>query len=335
MRVDILYLCLALAAGWRATAQDGNTGATPSAACIEFNQNIVTKLDRGQLTEAEASLSAALNEKENNFEPSCLALTLHNMANVLALSGRLAEGEVFVERSTKLYAKLYPLEDPRRFRPLHLLWSVQFQRRERGKARQTFQAMRALRLDKPHDRAILHAAAASELQADGRYEEAEREYLKAFAESKAVGRGESGELAILLCALGTLQFFQGRYPEAGTTLDSALAVANSAKDAVPMDRIKILSVRGALRARQTKWQAAAEDFRSAISIADRDARLDPAQLKILLGNFEFVLRKARRGKEAGFIEARAAAIRDVPLTNAIVDVSDLSEKTNGGRNRKR
>ena len=113
----------------------------------------------------------------------------------------------------------------------------------------------------------------------------------------------------------------------------SLAVSYSAKDAVPMDRIKILSVRGALRARQAKWEAAAEDFKAALSIADRDARLDPAELKLLLGNYGFVLRKAHRAKEAGSIEARAKAIRAVPLTNAIVDVTELSKKENAAKSK--
>lgn len=325
MRVEILALFLAAIGVWRTMAQDLNAMVRPSAECIEFNQNIVTKLNSGKLTEAEASLSGALKGKDSDFELSCLALTIHNMANVLALSGRLTEAEVLAERALKLLDKFSSFNDPMRFRPLHLLWSTQILRGERGKARQTFEKMRALRLDTPQDRAMFHGAAASEMQVDGRYEEAEREYLRALAASEEAGRGETGDYAILLCGLGTIQFFQSRYPDAGTTLDRALAVADSAKDTVPMDLIRILSVRGALRARQTKWQTAAEDYKAAISIADRSTRLEPGELKVLLSNLAYVLRKTYRRKEASSIEARAKAISAVLLTDAIVDVSELSK----------
>ena len=331
MQVKTLISCIAVMGVCRAAAQDMGAATKPNAACIEFNQAIVKKLDTGRLAEAELSLSAALlTSKEGDFEPSCLALTLHNMANVLALTGRLAEAELLAERSLRLDS----LENSMRFRPLHLLWSVQFQRGERGKARLTFQKMQALRLHNPQDRSMFHGAAATQMQADGRYEEAEREYLKALAAAEEAGRLQTGDFAILLSGLGTLQLFQGQYSKAAMTLDRALSVANSPKDAVATDLIKILSVRGAIRARQANWQAAAEDFSCAVSIADRQAHIDPAELKLLLGNFGFVLGKAHRGKEAGSIKARAAAIPDVPLTNAMVDLSELSKKANPTRGKK-
>ncbi len=185
MRVEtFVFWTAALVGDWRATAQDV---VRPNTACVEFNQNIVTKLDSGLLAESEALLSAALTEKEINFEPSCLAIILHNLANVLALSGRFAEAEGLAQRSIKLLAAVHSLQHPALFRPLHLLWSTQFLQGERSKARQTFQKMKALQLAKAQDRAMLHGAAASETQADGRYEEAEREYQKALAASVEAG----------------------------------------------------------------------------------------------------------------------------------------------------
>ena len=157
------------------------------------------------------------------------------MANVLALTGRLAEAEALTERLVRLDS----LENSMRFRPLHLLWSVQFQRGERGKARQTFQKMHALPIHNPQDRSMFHGAAATQMQADGRYEEAEREYLKALAAAEEAGRGQTGDFAILLSGLRALQLFKGQYTKAGMTLDQALSVANSSKDAVATDRMLV------------------------------------------------------------------------------------------------
>ncbi len=98
-----------------------------------------------------------------------------------------------------------------------------------------------------------------------------------------------------------------------------------------MDLMRILSARAVLWARQAKWQAAAQDLKSALLIADRDARLDPGELKALLANFGYVLRKAHRGKEAGAIESRVKSLNTVPLANTIVDVRELFKKANSAK----
>ena len=98
-----------------------------------------------------------------------------------------------------------------------------------------------------------------------------------------------------------------------------------------MDRVNILGVRADLHSRQGKWQEAEEDIRSAISIVDRETRLDPDTLRRLLVNYGYILRKANRRKEARSIEARAAAIHAPALTEAIVDVTELVSKGKWGK----
>ena len=327
MRVRLLFIVYASAVGiWRAAAQDLDPSGRLSAACIEFNQRIVDKLESGQLAEAEAAFSDTTIGNESNFGQSCAWLTLSNRARVIYMSGRFIEAELLAQQSLRIVDKLYSPNDPIRVHPLQLLWSVQLQQGKLGKARQTIQSMRTLPLDKPLDRAMLHGATAAQLQAEGRYKEAEPEYLRALAATDEVGRRETPGAATLLVGLATSQLVQDRYLDADRTLDRALAIVNSAQDTIPMDRVKFLGVRAALYARQGKWQAAGEDLRSAISLADRDTRLDPAELKTLLLNYVYVLRKTHRKKEARSVEARAAAIHGPALRNAIVDVTELVSK---------
>jgi len=296
---------------------------TPGATCIDLNQTIVDKLAIGRLAEAEALASRALTSVESRQAPSCLWMLLHNMANVKALSGRLAEAEALGEQSLKILDKIYPLDDRVRLRPLHLLWSVQFRQEERGKARETFRAMQLLRFERPQDRARLYSAAAAQMHAEAKLNEAEAEYHKALAAWSEAGRGDSADVSALLVELGTLQIDQGRFLEAGKSLDRALSIVQSARDAVPMDVINVLRIRAVLYAHQGQWQAAAEDQGSALSMADRDARLEPAEQKLMLDNFAHILRKAHRSKEARSIEARARTIGLAASTNAVVDVSEL------------
>ena len=101
--------------------------------------------------------------------------------------------------------------------------------------------MQLLRLDSPRDQAIFYGAAAAQLQAEGKLREAETQYLKAIDTWNGLGSGGTAYVATLLADLGKLQFFEGRYAEAGQSLHRALAIVQSARDAVPMDLIRAFS----------------------------------------------------------------------------------------------
>ena len=201
MRSRLLAVYTPLVGIWQLAAQDPGTHFTPGAACMELHQKLLDKVAIGQLSDAEEALSRALASNEGGHEPSCLWMTLHNMAHVIGLSGRLAEAEVLEQRSLRIMDRLFSPDDPLRLRPLHLLWSVQVQQEERGKARQTFRAMRSLRLDKPEHQAVFHGAAAAQLQVEGHRKEAEAEYSRALAAWRDLGRGESTDVAALLVEL--------------------------------------------------------------------------------------------------------------------------------------
>ena len=121
MRIGLLVLYVFSALGARyAVAQDVTRHAVPSAACIEFNQTAMNQIAVGRLEDAESTLSAALADRTNGSEQSCAWLTLHNLAIVMALSGRLAEAEVLEKRSLKILEKGYPPDDPVLLRPLQI-----------------------------------------------------------------------------------------------------------------------------------------------------------------------------------------------------------------------
>jgi tetratricopeptide (TPR) repeat protein len=328
MRIGLLILYVFSALGARYTAaEDVARQAVPSAACIEFNQTVTNQVAGGRLEDAESALSAALADLANGSEPSCKWLTLHNLALVMALSGRLAEAEVLEKRSLKILEKSYPPDHPFLMRPLQSLTQIQFEQRKIAKTRETFQRLQSIPTELPEDRAMIHGLAAALLYAEGRYKESEVEYLKALGAWEEAGRGETTDVAAVLDGLATLYIADGRYREAGRTLDRALAILDSAKDAVPMDRIKLFRARAELHVRQGEWREAEADLGSAISTADRDTRMDPALLKSLLANYAHVLRKNHRGREARTIEARAAALKTPELANGVVDLSELLAKS--------
>jgi tetratricopeptide (TPR) repeat protein len=215
-------------------------------------------------------------------------------------------------------------------RPLQSLAQIQFQQREIGKARETLQRLQSIPSGLPADRAVAHSLAAALFYADGRYHEAEADYLKALGAWEESGRGATPDMAAVLDGFAALYVEEGRYPEAGRTLDRAMAVLTSANGAVATDWIKLFNSRAALHIRQAEWREAEADLHAAISAADRDTRLDPALLKSLLADYARVLRKNHRRKEARSIEARAAALQTGQATG-VVDISDLLPKPKADR----
>jgi tetratricopeptide (TPR) repeat protein len=280
----------------------------------------------GRLKDAESTLSAAVGDRAGSSDQSCAWLTMHNLALIMALSGRLAEAEMLEKRSLKILETGYPPDDPFLLRPLQSLAQIQYEQRKIAKARETFQRLQSIPSAQPADRATIHGLAAAIFYAEGRYKESEVEYLKALGAWEESGRGETTDVAAVLDGLAILYIADGRYRDAGRTLDRALTIVISAKDAVPMDRIKLFTSRAELHAWQGEWREAEADFESAISTADRDTRLDPAVLKSVLASYAHVLRKNHRGREARTIEARAAALKTPELTIGVVDVSELLAK---------
>src|SRR5262249_54549096 len=140
------------------------------------------------------------------------------------------------------------------------------------------------------------------------------------------GRGETADAGSILNGLGVVYIHKQRLTEAQQALDRALAIFSSAKDAVPIDRMKVLHCRGALHARQGDWRGAEQDFHDALSIADQEPWVDPVALRLLLTDYAYLLRRNHHGREARSLEARAAAIHLDPASSTTIDVTDLLPK---------
>jgi len=245
----------------------------------------------------------------------------------MGLTGRLVEAEVLEKRSLEILEKGYPPDHPVLLRPLESLAQIELEQRKIAKARETFQRLQSIPTERPSDRTVVHGLAAALLFIERRYREAEAEYLKSLRAWEESGRGQITDVAAVLDGLAVLYIADGRYREASRTLDRAIAILTSAKDAVATDWIKLFRARAELHVGQREWRDAEADLRAAISAAGRDTRVDPALLKSLLANYAYVLRKDHRGREARSIEARTAALQTYELDNGVVDISELLAKT--------
>jgi tetratricopeptide (TPR) repeat protein len=326
MRVTWITTLLAAWTMGDAVAQSVIKYVPVSVACLELNQTVMTQMAVGKLTEAELAVSAVLTSGADHTQDSCAGLVLSNMAAFMAVSGRIADAERLAGRSVLILEKTCPPNDVVLLPPLRILAAARFEQGKTARARQALKRMQSIRIQRPEDSALVHGTAATLLKAEGRRLEAEAEYLAAFRAWGEAGRGETADAGAILSSLGSLYIEEQRLAEARRALDQALIIFGRAKDTVPMDRIKLLNVRGVLHARQGDWREAEQELHDALSMSDREPWVNPVALRSLLTNYAQVLRRNHHGREARSIEARAAALQPDRTTAAIVDITDLLPK---------
>ena len=270
IRAAWITTLLAASAISHAMAQGLSKYVPVSAACLELNQTVMTQIANGKLKGGELAVSAVLASGDDRALDSCAGLVLHNMAVVLLVSGGIADAERLAERSVVILEKTYPPNDVVLLHPLQILVAARFEQGKTARAKETFKKMQSIQVQRPEDSALVHGTTALLLAAEGRRSEAEAEYLAAIRALQEAGRGETADMGATLNDLGSLYIKQQRLTEARQALDRALAIFSRAQEAVPMDRIKLLHVRGVLQARQGDWQGAEKDLHDALWMADRE-----------------------------------------------------------------
>ena len=323
MKVTWITILLAASSTGRAMAQGVSKYVPVSAACLELKRTVMTQIANGKLTEGELAVSAVLASGDDHTQDTCAGLVLNHMAAFMSASGRIGDAERLAEQSVLILEKTYPPDDVVLLRPLQILAAARFEQGKTARAREAFRRMLSIRIQGPEESALVHGMAAALLAREGRRPEAEAEYLAAFRAWEEAGQGETADAGTILNALGSLYIEEQRLDEARGMLDRALAIFSRAKDAVPMDRIKLLRVRGVLHAWQGHWREAEQDLQEALSMSDREPWVDQVALRSLLTIYAQVLRKNHHGREARSIEARTRAIQTDRTTAAIVDITDL------------
>jgi tetratricopeptide (TPR) repeat protein len=239
------------------------------------------------------------------------------------VSGHLEEAERLADEAVRGLEKSYPPDDPVLLRPLQVLAAVRLESGTTAKARDAITRLQSLRIERPEDGAVVHATTGALLQIEGRRFEAETEYREALHAMEAAGRSESADAGAVLHCLAALFLDEERLEEARRTLESALVIYGRAKDAVPMDRMKFLDLRGVMHARAGEWREAEEDLREALSLADHQRLESPGLFRMILVNYAYVLRRNHHRREARHIEARAASLPIDRRAAAVVDLSAL------------
>src|ERR1051326_6258670 len=178
-----------------------------SAACRELNRTVIEQVTNGQLGKAELALSAV---PENPQDPLCTGLIMANLAAIRTMQGKYAEAETLAQRSLGVLEEHYAKDRPALLRPLHVLAASRLEQGKVAKAREAFQRMRVLRLDRPMDTALFHDIAGSLLEAEGKPWEAAPEYLAGIRALDDSGHGDTAYAGTLLQALASSYLQQER-----------------------------------------------------------------------------------------------------------------------------
>lgn len=298
-----------------------------SSTCEDLNQSIRRDIAGGQLEKAERAASAAVADDARPLQPTCAAQLFGDVATAMQIAGQLKEAEGFAVRALAYLDKSSTPDDPAYSAPLYVLAAVQLEEGRMGRARETFRRMQRIHTSAPSTRALVHGTGAVLFEIEGKWEEAETEYKKAAAAFASAGRENSGDTAAILTGLASLYLDEGRFGDALDTVQRALKTLDRASDAVPLDRIKALNLRGVIMARQDQWGEAEKDLFEAFCLVRRRPRVDPIEIEAVVANYATALRKQHRKREAQSVLAWGAALRGRdPTWNHIVDIAELAPK---------
>jgi len=310
-------------AGSCVAAQGAALSASPGP-CSKLDRTVTSQILAGHEKEAEGELSAALANPANDLGSPCAGLVLANMAALMGVSGRFADAEAFARRAVDEFTRVVGPNAPALLRPLQILTLARLEQGKVGSARTAFQKMKVIPAETPAQRALVHGAGAVLLEKEGKFAEAESEYRATVTALQEDGRGDGADIASALIAVASLYVKDHRLADAAAVLDRALLILNIARDAVPMDRVRLLNIRAVLDARRGDWQKAEEELNGAVSMADRQERMDPDVHSHLLADYARVLRKNHHRRQARLVEARVAAERGYRAADGLVDVSEFA-----------
>jgi len=298
--------------------------------CQDLNGRAVAYARSGAVAEAEELLSRLVAGATSQLPETCLGSLLSNLAAVMQMSGRLADGERLAERSIVILQGSLPPNDPALLRPLGILTASRLELGKLAAAREAFQRMQAIPIRDAADRALICGLAGALLKAEGKLPEAEAEYRNGLQAYHQSGRADSADAASVLNSLGELYQREKRFDEAIQALDRCLSILTVAPDALPMDRIKALNDRAVVHVAQGHWDQAARDLSRAVSLLDDYVRCyNPAAVAELFYNYAAVLRKTRHSREAREFAAQSAALHAQLPSVEVVDVSELLQHSDG------
>ena len=114
--------------------------------------------------------------------------------------GRIRDSEAFATRLLDLLQKNVDPDDPMLLRPLHVLAIAGLEQGKLRKAEQAFEQMLQVRAERPEQRGQVHIIGGALRQKQGKWKEAESEYLLAYEECKQLGKADADAICGSGCA---------------------------------------------------------------------------------------------------------------------------------------
>ena len=92
--------------GGQILGQSANTSDLLGESCVERIRTAMTQTANGRLKEAEDALAPLLSAGADPGQTACAGVVLNNMAALLSISGRPADGAILAEQSVRTLEKV-------------------------------------------------------------------------------------------------------------------------------------------------------------------------------------------------------------------------------------
>lgn len=294
--------------------------------CQKMNDRVVAIVESGQLEPAEDLMRRFVSEPQSPSHRICAGLIYGNVASALGFLGRPQDAARLAEESIRTLEPSLPPGDALLVIPLQTLFAARFQLLEIGRARDALRKMERLTLDRPQDRAQFHGSSAALFDVEGRFAEAESEYLAALESWSDAGKANSASAGEILNALSLLYIRNKRYAAAEQTIERSNRIFTEASDVYLLDRIRLYQIRSQLRIERQQWHLAEADLRSAVNLAGDRPPIAGQAFERLLSDYAFVLRKNHHRQEAKAVEAQIGEVHNQTPSAAVVDLAELAAK---------
>ncbi len=199
-------------------------------------------------------------------------------------------------------------------------------------ARSTIRKLQTLRIALPEEQALVGSMKAALFEAEGRYIDAEQEYVAVLGIREKAGLRNSHVSFEVSNNLGLLYAKQMQFREAWNSFERAQAILAMRPEILEYDRMTLLNNIGLLQYRKRDYTREEMSFRQAIASAERLYPNDRTTLRTMLLNYAILLRKTKQKHEAKAIEARAKTIvadEEKAVGRSVVDATEL--RANGVR----
>jgi tetratricopeptide (TPR) repeat protein len=294
-------------------------GAEPLTGCLAAIQTAVAHGAAGRWNESERELTEVIAQAKDH--PLCMGIAYGDLAVLQQRRGDIKGAERYAQQSVTAIDTAGAPGEMALGRPLQVLAQAYIAEHRFDKAKEVLERLEHLPAVSLRDRAVRAGARAWIDEAEGRWQDVERQYHTAIGEWEKAGEGDTISVVPELSNLGLLYLSKGRLGDAAPLFERAWRISGASKETTSEQRLIVTTNLGVLYAKQHRWQAAAEVLRPGLEIAETGTGVGADARRRLYETYVLVLRHTGQKQEAKALQARADALLPPDTSSMTVDAA--------------